>query len=87
MKDGRAVALLGPNEKRVFGVFLQDFDPDRDTSKTARALGGFDPEMPTETYDISPDGTRLTLASKESLVNLMQAERVPRVTRPVPQGK
>ncbi len=79
MADGRSVALLGKDEKGVNGVFLQDFDPNRDTSKGARPLGGFDPAMTTETFGISP--------SQERLVNLMQAERVPGVTRPVPQGR
>lgn len=64
------------------GVFLQEFSPERDTLKTARALGGFDPELPTETFDVSPDGARLTVAGKESLVKLMQAERVAGVSRP-----
>jgi hypothetical protein len=85
--DGRAVTLLGRDEKGVSGVFIQDFDPNRDTSKGARPLGGFDLEMTTESYGISPDGTRLTIASQERLVNLMQAERVPGVTRPVQQGR
>ena len=85
--DGRAFTLLGPDEKGVLGVFLLDFDPHGGTSKTARPLGGFDPDMKTESYGISPDGTRLTIASQENLVNLMEAERVPGVTRPAPREK
>jgi hypothetical protein len=82
MPDGRAVALLGLDEKGVLGVFLQEFAPDRDTSRTARPLGGFDPDLAAETYDISPDGARLTLALKEGQVKLMQADGVLPVTRP-----
>ena len=80
--DGRLVALLGRDEKGVLGVFLQEFAPDRDTSRTARPLGGFDRDLAPETYDISPDGSRLTLALKEGQVKLMQADGVLPVTRP-----
>ncbi len=79
--------MRGQDEKGVAGIFMQNFDPDRDTSKTARPLGGFDPEMTTESYGISPDGTRMTIASQENVVNLMQAERVPGVSRPARQAK
>ena len=48
------------------------------TSKTRRPLGGFDPEMNIETFGISRDGTRMTIASPEKYgLNLMLAERVP----------
>ena len=87
LADGRSVALLGPDEKGIQGVFLLDFDPHGGASRIVRALGGFDPDMKTETYGISPDGTRLTIASQKNLVNLMVAERVPGVTRPAPREK
>ncbi|MBI3667337.1 MAG: PD40 domain-containing protein, partial [Acidobacteria bacterium] len=82
MPDGHAVAFTGPDEKGVRGIFVQDFIPGQDTSKTRRKLGGFDPQMETESFGISPDGTRITISSRESLNNLMLAERVPGIAPP-----
>ncbi len=45
-------------------------------------LAGFDPERTTESFGISPDGARLTIASWEQLFSLMLAERVPGVLPP-----
>lgn len=77
MLDGRTIAFVGPDEKGEPGVFAQDFVPGQDTTRTRRALAGFDPEAPTESFGISPDGSRITLGSQESRYSLMLAERVP----------
>ena len=47
-----------------------------------RRLGGFDSEMATESFGISPDGEHLTVAAWEQLSILMMAEGVPRVVPP-----
>lgn len=82
MPDGRAIAFIGQDEKGVNGVFVQDFTPGRDTARTRRPLAGFDPERTTESFGISPDGARVTIASWEQLFSLMMAERVPGVAPP-----
>jgi len=48
MPDGRAVAFVGKDEKGLGGVFVQDFIPGQDTTRTRRKLAGFDPEMTAE---------------------------------------
>jgi Tol biopolymer transport system component len=71
MPNGRALAFVGQNEKGVNGVFVQDFDPEMpDTKATRRALGGFDPDVETESFAISPDGSRLVIAGLESRIGL-----------------
>ena len=75
-EHGRAVAFVGRNEKGVPGVFVQDFVPGKDTSKTRRPLGGFDPDRVTETFGISPTGARLAISSTESVTNLIVASAV-----------
>jgi Tol biopolymer transport system component/tRNA A-37 threonylcarbamoyl transferase component Bud32 len=80
MPDGRAVAFVGLNEKGVPGVFVQDFVPGRDTSKTRRPLGGFDPYRLTETFGISPNGSRLVTSSTENVTNLIEANDVEGIT-------
>jgi len=82
MPDGRAIAFIGKNEKRVSGVFVQDFRPGQDTSKFQRELGGFDPDFEAESFGISPDGLHLTIAYKEPLRSLMLAEGVPGISPP-----
>lgn len=82
MPGGKAIAFIGRNERGVNGIYVQDFVPGKDTTATRRPLGGFDPERTTESFGISPDGSRLTIASWEQLFSLMLAERVPGVVPP-----
>jgi Tol biopolymer transport system component len=82
MLDGRAIAFVGLDEKGEPGVFAQDFIPGQDTTRTRRALAGFDPEAPTESFGISPDGSRITLGNQEFRYSLMLAERVPGIAPP-----
>ncbi len=47
-----------------------------------RPLAGFDPEQTTESFGISPDGSRITLGAGEQIFNLLLAERVPAILPP-----
>lgn len=58
---------------------MQDFILGKDTSATRRVLAGFDPDLATESFGISPHGSHITLADREQIVSLMIAERVPGV--------
>ncbi len=82
MPGGRAIAFIGQDEQGVTGIYVQDFVPGKDTQATRRKLGGFDSELTTESFGISPDGSRMVIASWEQLFSLMLAERIPGVTRP-----
>ncbi|HVF61987.1 MAG TPA: protein kinase [Thermoanaerobaculia bacterium] len=82
LPDGKAIAFVGQDERGVFGVFAQDFVPGRDTSATRRLLGGLEPEATTESFGISPDGRRLTVAILERLSSVMVADGLPDVARP-----
>ena len=82
MPDGRAIAFLGQNEKGTNGVFVRDFVPGRDTAASQRKIGGFDEENSTESFGISPDGSRLTVAGWEQVFSLVLAEDVPGVEPP-----
>jgi Tol biopolymer transport system component len=79
MPDGKAVAFVGQDEKGAYGVYIQDFIPETDTSATRRPLAGFDSGIATESFGISPDGTHVTMAGWEQIFSLMVAERVPGV--------
>lgn len=80
MPDGRAIAFLDLNEKGIQGIFVQDFQPGIDTSSMRRPLLGFDRDAPTESFGISPDGLRITIAGLEAYSSLMVAEGVPGVS-------
>lgn len=86
MPDGRAIALVGQDERGGNGVFVQDFVPGRDTTPTRRPLAGFDPEASTESFGISPDGSHLVLATWEQLFSIMTAEGIPDIGPP-PRGQ
>jgi Tol biopolymer transport system component len=82
MPDGRAVAFVGQDEDGVWGIFVQDFDPGRDTAPTRRRLTAFDTETAAESFAISPDGTRLTVASWDRTFSVMLAEGLTDVAPP-----
>jgi len=79
-----AIAFLGIDEQGRSGIYLQDFDPEQDTTATRRAIAGFDEHLLTESFDISPDGTRITLALLEVRRRLMLAEGVKGIEAPQP---
>jgi eukaryotic-like serine/threonine-protein kinase len=81
-RDGRAIAFIGRDEKGLTGVFVQDFSPGQDTTKSRRRLAGFDPDLVTETFGLSPDGSYVTISFHEQLFSVMMAERVPGIIAP-----
>ena len=82
MPDGRAIAFIGQNENGINGIFIQEFVPGKDTSATRRPLCCFDQEAATESFGISPDSSRMTVAMWEKVFSLVSAERVPGVLPP-----
>jgi serine/threonine protein kinase len=82
MPDGRRIAFVGQNENGVNGIFVQDFVPGQDTSRTRRPLGGFDPEASVESFGISPDGSRMVVAGWEQLFSIMTAEGLEGIAPP-----
>jgi eukaryotic-like serine/threonine-protein kinase len=79
MPGGRAIAFLRENAR---GIFVQDFIPGHDTTKTRRKLGEPEFDMPMESFGISPDGSRMTVSYVEERHSLMTAEQVPGVLPP-----
>jgi len=76
MPDGKAIAFTGLDDAGLSGVFVQDFVPGRDTTATRRKLAGFNPDYITETFAISPDGTRIVLSLLDLQSNIMMAEGI-----------
>jgi Tol biopolymer transport system component len=77
MPDGKAIAFIGQDERGVAGIFVQDFVPGRDTSATRRKLGGFDAEIATESFGLSPDGRRVVISGWVQQFSLMEARGLP----------
>jgi len=72
--DGRHIIYVGQDSRGLFGVYQQDFDPERDTLATRRPIAGFDPGWITESLGLSPDGSRLVLSESERVFSVMVAE-------------
>ncbi len=81
-RDGKGIAYIGQNDSGQYGVYVQDFVPGRDTTASRRPLAGFDAEIATESFAISPDGKRLTTAGWEQLSSILIAEGVGGVSPP-----
>jgi serine/threonine protein kinase len=77
MPDAKAVVFIGVDARRTPGIFVQDFLPDRDTTNSRRLLLGFDRDTLPETFGISPDGGRITVAVGENFWSLMSADGIP----------
>jgi Tol biopolymer transport system component len=80
--DGRSLAYVGIDEDGLSGVFVQPFQPGRDTSSSRRRLAGFSPEFTTESFDIGPDGRRVTLSALVQSASIRVAENVAGVEPP-----
>lgn len=82
MPDSKAIAYVGLDDDGLTGIYVQDFVPGKDTSASRRPLAGFTEDYISESFDISPDGKRLTLAVQTETYNIMIAEGVPGVVPP-----
>ena len=82
MPGGRFLAFVGMDEQGLSGVYVQKFVPGKETSSTRRKLGGFSREYTTESFGISPDGKRVTIAGVEVSYRVMLAENVPGIVAP-----
>jgi serine/threonine protein kinase len=87
MPGGKMLAFLGQDDHGVSGIYLQDFDPGKDTSVTRRPLAAFDREIATESFGLCPDGTHLMVASWEQVSSLVFADRVAGILPPVKAAK
>jgi eukaryotic-like serine/threonine-protein kinase len=74
--DGRAIAFVGQDAAGRHGVFMQEFDPGRDTAATRRPLAGFAPGDIVESFGFSGDGRWLTLAVRQQNSSLLLADGV-----------
>jgi len=82
MPDGRALAFLGQDENGVNGIFVQEFDPARDTTSTRRKLAAFQAGVEAESFGISPDGKTLVVSALERLFGMITLEGIPGIGRP-----
>jgi hypothetical protein len=87
LSQEQAIAFVGVDDQGRTGVFLQDFDPERDTSATRRPLAGFHDDLITESFDIAPDGSRITLSFVEITRKLMLAEGVNGIQMPTAEDQ
>jgi Tol biopolymer transport system component len=82
LPDGSGLAYVGLDDEDRSGIYAQDFVPGKDTSDTRRVLAGFSPDFISESFGISPDGRRLTLATLEFTNRLMLVDGVSGIEPP-----
>lgn len=76
LPDGSGVAFVGRDADGRTGVFVQEFEPGRNTDATRRPVGGFREGMLTESFGIAPDGRFLTIALRDPQASLTVARNV-----------
>ncbi|HZI94222.1 MAG TPA: hypothetical protein VFE84_08250, partial [Patescibacteria group bacterium] len=80
--DGRTLAYTGTDATGTLGIYAQPFSPQLDTRAIRRAIAGFSRDSATESFAISPDGTRLVYSAVEHIDTLMLAEGLPGIEPP-----
>ena len=73
MPDGRSL-IFGGSGISGNGVYVQAFDPDRDTTATRKQVATLDSALAIETFAVSPDGRRLVLSATEQPSDLVLVE-------------
>lgn len=77
-RDGSAVLFLGEDDRGRSGIYRQDFRTDgRDTWRSRGPVAGFYPGVVTESFSLSPDGTRAVLSLQERSRVIQATERAP----------
>ena len=66
MPDGRAIAFVGQDELGASGVFVQAFDPDRESTATPTPLAGFAADRIVESFDVDAEHVILAEADERS---------------------
>jgi Tol biopolymer transport system component len=73
MPDGRSL-VFGGSAVAEGGIYVQLFDPDRDTSATRKQIAILDSAVGIETFAVSPDGRRVVLSASEQPSDLVLVE-------------
>jgi dipeptidyl aminopeptidase/acylaminoacyl peptidase len=81
MPDGRSVVVL-TRDAKGFRVDAYPFTPGAHSLSASPLVPAFDPSVEFETFGVSPDGKRITVAGVAKSKSLMVAERVPDIHRP-----
>jgi TolB protein len=81
LPDGRALAHIARDRDGAYAVYVQQFEPGKDTRRTRRRLGVSEPWLEAESLAISPNGLSLTVSYREQFFDLMLAEGVPGLER------
>jgi Tol biopolymer transport system component len=83
MPGGWQFAFTAHDATGALGVYVQDFDPVRDTTASRRPLLPFDPDQGIESIGISPDGRHAIVSRNEVTLSLILAEGVPGIRPPI----
>ena len=81
LPGGKGIAFVGSGDGGVTGIYAQGFFPGEDTTATRRRIAGFDNDFPTESFGLSPDGSRVSVAAWEQQLGIVSAEGIPGVSR------
>jgi serine/threonine protein kinase len=76
LPDGTRLAFIDVDASGAWKIFVQDVRFDHDTTATRRVLFADDRSVAIESFDIAPDGTRMTISTAEPIVGISIADGV-----------
>ncbi|HSG01828.1 MAG TPA: hypothetical protein VLA20_11875, partial [Vicinamibacterales bacterium] len=79
MPDGREIMFIGQAADGSSAIYRQTFSPGQDTTTTRRLVVPSAPGRLAESFDISPDGTRIVVSFGAFTRNILIVEGVPGV--------
>jgi len=82
MPDGKTIVFTAQDGRGVNGLFTKPFRPEGADPRDWKPLAAFDSERITESFGLSPNGSRVVVAGWEQLFSLMRAEDVPGLPDP-----
>jgi hypothetical protein len=77
MPDGSALVYIGIDDNGRSGLWVQDFDPGRDTFASRRPLHDFRDDLLIETFGISPDGEHVVVSVLREIRALSVVDGLP----------
>jgi Tol biopolymer transport system component len=85
LPDGKGLVYVGREANGRYGAYLQAIGADMRAMGAPRRLAGLDPDLDVESLAVAPDARHVVVSFREQMFDLMLADGLHDVRRPVPR--